>query len=85
MTGWATGPHLHYEFRISDHATDPLTAALPEAPPIGRSEQSSFRSVAGSFDRQIELLRATEGLVTTASSGGNSVGRRMTVAPTPGA
>jgi murein DD-endopeptidase MepM/ murein hydrolase activator NlpD len=69
MTGWATGPHLHYEFRISDRATNPLTAVLPEAPPISRNEQVAFRSVAGSFDRQIELLRASEGLIdATASS-----------------
>lgn len=68
MTGWATGPHLHYEFRISDHATNPLTAALPEAPPISRNEQVSFRAVASNFDRQIELLRASEGLVDTTAA-----------------
>ncbi len=67
MTGWATGPHLHYEFRIADHATDPLTAALPEAPPISRAEQAAFRTVSATFDRQIELLRATEGVPAVAS------------------
>ena len=80
MTGWATGPHLHYEFRIADHATDPLTAALPEAPPIPRTEQATFRAIAGTFDRQIELLRASEGVLQTASAA-----RVGAVRTTPGA
>jgi murein DD-endopeptidase MepM/ murein hydrolase activator NlpD len=29
-TGWATGPHLHYEFRINNEPMDPMTVALPE-------------------------------------------------------
>ncbi len=62
MTGWATGPHLHYEFRIADQATNPLTAALPEAPPISRQEIASFRGFANRYVNQIELLRAAEGL-----------------------
>ena len=81
MTGWATGPHLHYEFRIADHATNPLTAALPDTPPISRAEQTAFRSVAGSFDRQIELLRASEGLVETTVARGGNLRAASTVAP----
>lgn len=61
MTGWATGPHLHYEFRIAGRATNPLTAVLPEAPAIGRGDLPSFQKVASSYGRQIELLRAAEG------------------------
>ena len=34
QTGWATGPHLHYEFRVNDQVRDPLTVALPEALPV---------------------------------------------------
>jgi len=83
MTGWATGPHLHYEFRIADHATNPLTAALPEAPPISRNEQVSFRSVAGAFDRQIELLRATEGLVEPVALARSAGTRTASAAPAP--
>lgn len=74
MTGWATGPHLHYEFRIADQATDPLTAALPEAPPISRGEQNAFRTVATTLDHQIELLRASDGapMVTASATRGST-------------
>ena len=87
MTGWATGPHLHYEFRISDHATNPLTAVLPDAPPIGRGEMTAFHNVAGDFDRQIALLRASEGTAMTASAataGGNGTTRTLGAARSPG-
>ena len=30
MTGWATGPHLHYEFRVADQPRDPLSIALAD-------------------------------------------------------
>lgn len=33
-TGWATGPHLHYEFRIDDVQYNPLTVSLPGGMPL---------------------------------------------------
>ena len=82
MTGWATGPHLHYEFRIADRATNPLTAVVPEAPPIARNELPAFQKVASGYGHQIELLRAADGGSEVAL---RSTALRTTVAAIPGA
>ena len=73
MTGWATGPHLHYEFRINNQAQNPLTAALPDAPPIGRNEIAAFRAQIGGYDRQIAVLRAIESGAETGMQAGTRV------------
>ncbi|MBI4754287.1 MAG: M23 family metallopeptidase [Betaproteobacteria bacterium] len=45
-TGWATGPHLHYEFRIDGRHRDPLRVALPGAVPLAGGQLSRFRTEA---------------------------------------
>jgi murein DD-endopeptidase MepM/ murein hydrolase activator NlpD len=42
MTGWATGPHLHYEFRVDNVPRNPVTVALPSAEPIADGERLKF-------------------------------------------
>ena len=59
MTGLATGPHLHYEFRIRGVHQDPLTVALPRAAPLDQSEQEKFRHEIGPLASRLDTMRAT--------------------------
>ena len=67
-TGYATGPHLHYEFLVNGVHQNPRTVDLPEAQPVPAAEQNRFRELTLSnillldhFSEQVVMLASEAG------------------------
>ncbi|WP_266168571.1 OapA family protein [Dyella subtropica] len=70
MTGLATGPHLHYEFRVNNVQRDPQKVTLPKPEPLPGAQMAKFKSQV--VQPQLARLKALDANIKLARVGGTS-------------
>jgi murein DD-endopeptidase MepM/ murein hydrolase activator NlpD len=66
-SGLATGPHLHYEFRVNGMHKDPLRVKLPKSLSLPKSELAAFRKATAPLLARLETMPA-DTMVASAES-----------------
>jgi len=63
-TGWATAPHLHYEFLVNGVHRNPRTVSLPNAAPIARDEMPFFKAQTQQYAALLDNYKSQISVVT---------------------
>jgi murein DD-endopeptidase MepM/ murein hydrolase activator NlpD len=60
QTGLASGPHLHYEFRVNSQQVNPLAITLPTAIPLEASQLVRYKAAIVPLRAQLELAKQNQ-------------------------
>ena len=55
-SGLATGPHLHYEFRLNGVHRNPVTVPLPRAHPVPKAQRAAFEQASAPLLSQLDMI-----------------------------
>lgn len=72
-TGMATGPHLHYEFRIAGKQVDPQSADIPTAQALSGEALARFRNHVAAYQGQLRMLAQLQQLQDAGEISGEAV------------
>ena len=64
-SGLASGPHLHYEFRMHGVHRDPLTVTMPKPQPLPGGELARFRSQTQPMLARLEVMQTSAGALAS--------------------